>query len=76
MLPVQGSGGRDNQGRGGLISEFRKSSGVRKAPELFEFFRLIEVGDLFRRSGVEIPLVLKGVDFHDGCHDDVRKRPW
>lgn len=38
MLPVQGSGGRDNRGRGILISEFRKSSGVRKAPELFEFF--------------------------------------
>lgn len=37
------------------------------------FFRLSEVSDLFRRSGVEIPLVLKGVDFHDGCHDDVRK---
>lgn len=33
------------------------------------FFRLSEVSDLFRRSGVEISLVLKGVDFHD----DVRK---
>lgn len=76
------------------MSEFRKSSGVRKvrgfsnlsAGGFFRFhgsnaedvprvfFLLSEVGGLFRRGGVKISLVLKGVDFQDDRRDDTGKR--